>query len=425
MASTSSKKRKRGSDDVGKVTFEVSETLTSQAGPVLVNFPSIKPPQNTPFVRYKINNKGSGNDDTAVHADDKIIVAGETNSVEFFSSDETQRASAGCRYLVGVHNKQTGVTTLRPAPLHILTQQVKALKRLEPAAVSSMQRLEARAALGETFGTKKAKAAIKARERNKVDAAAMEGVAGHLQDRIEQNTMALPTQEEAKATADSARLIPPYNPDAFDAEGVYPLHNVIPEVEWRALSTSALIAANDDQNRVALLPYQRSSWVNQHLRVVFSASTPKKSDIKILLYIAAMLAFRASTFKRIDKQAVHEKLHGVPSVIIDGLLSRFTETARGSTDAQTTTQTQTTILTYMFALCLRVDDFSTDTTLIAADLSQPVTKINTLFRSLGCKIEKATQTDLKRLGLPNSASETKRAVLRMPLTFPQARLKRR
>lgn len=95
-----------------------------------------------------------------------------------------------------MHNKRTGTTTLRPAPLHLLTHQVKALKGFKPGPVSTQQRMEARATLGEAFGTKKAKADIRARERNKVDVSAMEGVAEHLQDRIEQSTGALPTQGE-------------------------------------------------------------------------------------------------------------------------------------------------------------------------------------------------------------------------------------
>lgn len=98
------------------------------------------------------------------------------------------------RYFVGVHNKRTGITTLRAAPLHILTHEVKALKGLQPAAVSTLQRLEARAALGETFGTKKAKLAIRAQERNKVDISAMEGVADHLQESILKNTSTLPSK---------------------------------------------------------------------------------------------------------------------------------------------------------------------------------------------------------------------------------------
>lgn len=95
---------------------------------------------------------------------------------------------------MGVHNKRTGTTTLRAAPLHLLTHRVKALKGLKPMPVTAQQRIAARAALGETFGTKKAKANIRAQERNKVDVSAMEGVAAHLQDRIDQSTTALPTQ---------------------------------------------------------------------------------------------------------------------------------------------------------------------------------------------------------------------------------------
>ena len=98
------------------------------------------------------------------------------------------------RYLVGVHNKRTGITTLRAAPLHLLTHRVKALKSLKSAPVSAQERIQARATLGETFGTKKAKANIRAQERNRVDVSAMEGVAQHLQDRIEQSTGALPTK---------------------------------------------------------------------------------------------------------------------------------------------------------------------------------------------------------------------------------------
>lgn len=95
--------------------------------------------------------------------------------------------------MIGVHDKRTNTTTLRPAPLHILTRQVKALKNLKPIEVSTEERMAQRNNLGETFGTKKAKAAIRARERNRVDIDAMKDVAGHLQETILANTDSLPT----------------------------------------------------------------------------------------------------------------------------------------------------------------------------------------------------------------------------------------
>lgn len=66
------------------------------------------------------------------------------------------------------------------------------------------------------------------------------------------------------------------------------------------------------------------------------------------------------------------------------------------------------LLTYMFALCLRIDDFATDAELIAHDLSMPTLtcvtwpssfitrandfafRVNTLFKTLG------TQTSVFR-----------------------------
>jgi len=99
----------------------------------------------------------------------------------------------------------------------------------------------------------------------------------------------------------------------------------------------------------------------------------------------------------------------------------------------------------MFALCLRVDEWATDTTILAGDLSMPVSKVNQLFKSLGtsivqfprftrlasyhpllgCKIEKLTKKELDRRRLPESEANTKRAHLTVPLEFPKVRVKRR
>ena len=129
---------------------------------------------------------------------------------------------------------------------------------------------------------------------------------------------------------------------------------------------------------------------------VFACSNGQHAR-KLLFYISSMLAFRITTSRgRIDKPKLYEKLSRVPTVVVDGLVARFTETSRGSSTSviypqrpmfppltglsffslidrsQVTTQTQTNLLTYLFALCLRVDRYSTDTSIIAADLSMSV-----------------------------------------------------
>lgn len=60
-------------------------------------------------------------------------------------------------------------------------------------APSTNQYQQARTTLGETFGTKKAKAAIRAQERNKVDVSAMEGVMDYVIQGIEKGAEGLMT----------------------------------------------------------------------------------------------------------------------------------------------------------------------------------------------------------------------------------------
>jgi len=78
--------------------------------------------------------------------------------------------------------------------VYLISRQIKALKNFKSTKPDSPEYSQARSTLGKVFGTKKAKAAILAQERNKIDVSAMEDVAGVLQDRIDEATENLPTQ---------------------------------------------------------------------------------------------------------------------------------------------------------------------------------------------------------------------------------------
>ena len=100
---------------------------------------------------------------------------------------------------MSVYDRTTGCVTILPTAKtpHVLTQTVKKLKSIPPAPAptpSAFEYKNARTLLGETFGSKKAKAAIRARERNRIDVGAMEGVMDFVMEGIEKATSGLPTK---------------------------------------------------------------------------------------------------------------------------------------------------------------------------------------------------------------------------------------
>ncbi|KAH0579643.1 DNA-directed RNA polymerase I subunit rpa49 [Termitomyces sp. J132] len=433
---SSSKKRKHDSISSEGVVVKLAAP-TSVVGPLLVSYPALQAPSSTPFKCYankKAKNESKQPENAESINEQNLLVVGETEDVEFISNEgESKKAAeSGCRYLIAVHNRRT--STLRILPVaktpYILTRTVKALKSIPVSAPSQHEYRQARNVLGETFGTKKAKANIRAQERNRVDVSAMQGVMDHLQQGIDKGAVGLMTSEEAKVEADKNRLIPPFDITAIDPEDSYPLHNIIPEVEWKALSISAFDQAAGPGERKALLPFKWSNWINSHINATCADThSPKrrKKNLKLLLYISAMFAFRrAVEFKKnIGKDDLTEKLSVVPSIIVEGLISRFTETSRGSSGYTSTSATQTKLLSYMFALCLKVDNFASDTSHIAHDLNKPLAEINTLFRSLGCKIGLLGDKERAKLGLSDKDATDKRAILNAPLTFPKPRLRRK
>lgn len=101
------------------------------------------------------------------------------------------------------------------------------------------------------------------------------------------------------------------------------------------------------------------------------------------------MGFKGASRQLGDKTALSERLKNVPPIVLDGLFSRFTESARDKNEcvdplnhpeasliyirAKITPQKETLLLTHMFALCLRLDDYATDTTLLASDMSMSIT----------------------------------------------------
>ena len=173
------------------------------------SFPSLTPPRETAFNSF-VNEDDEGKD----FVKRQSTIAGETDTVEFSGSSNEASDEVGSRsrflssflwndaftffllsrYFLALHRPGSSKLIFHPTPLYLVSRQVKAFKNFKPTEPGTSERLQARNVLGEAFGTKKAKAAIRAQERNKVDVSVMEAVADVLQDRIEEGTENLPTQ---------------------------------------------------------------------------------------------------------------------------------------------------------------------------------------------------------------------------------------
>lgn len=119
------------------------------------------------------------------------------------------------RYVVGVYDKKTKRLTLRESDIFRMTTTVKTLKRHESKHIGEKNML-ARNALGEAFGTKKRRQAIRALEKNQVDVGGLTEVADVIKDAIDEKAAALPTREEIQAEAKQDRAIPPYKREVRD-----------------------------------------------------------------------------------------------------------------------------------------------------------------------------------------------------------------
>lgn len=292
------------------------------------------------------------------------------------------------RYLIGVKRKNSDTVTFQEAPLYIVNRQIRSLAHQTKQQIEddNKDRMKARNALGETFGTKKAKKAIKEAERNHVDIEAMANVAGYIQQDISENTDILPTRESIKATSDSQRPLPPYNENGDGLEEVYKTSNIVTDPEMNSIRLDKILTSPDSKTIGSLLPSGESSnYIIERLIALkdVKGSKSNRTKMKLLVYMSYLYAFRS--LGRLSRSKVQEKTNA-PGTIIEGLFSKFTETPRGSTKTTVTPFTQSKLLSYILVLALHIDDNSVDPSPIAKELALPITKVNETFKSIGCSI---------------------------------------
>lgn len=409
------KKRKReeaSSTKVGKVDVKKVHDETV----VATTFGGQSIPKDASFNVYK---KKSSN----------LLVHGETSEFEYDGKNEPDQST----YCLASYDPSTNSVELYPASLVNMAGVVKAKKTVDGPAVkqANVRNVQQRNALGEAFGTKKAKKAITEMERNRIDADKLQDLEMDIVDTVQESTENLPSQEKRQEQLSSTRPIPPHNLETTKVEEVYPLEGIIPKSEWGYIRAQPILQEKDLNKRLAMFPHKTSQYVSSRIQALEKGVGSQTDKIKMIYYASLLLAVYEN--KRINnKAALLAKVGNPPEALISGILDRFA-VSKASQFGKTKDRNFTIdpvhenkLLCYLLALILRIDNYTTEIAPLAQELSLKPSKLAELFRALGCAVKPPTSVQAEALGLSKSAAANyKLANLTAPLKLPDVAKRKR
>ncbi|KAK9894837.1 hypothetical protein P389DRAFT_85186 [Cystobasidium minutum MCA 4210] len=365
-------------------------------------------------------------------------------------------------YALALYDPSTSTVSLIDAPLHILSHIPKRLKSL--ASMSSRDpntsNMQARTDLGLTFGTKKAQKAIKAAERNKVDAGAqdLQVLQDVMQQGLAEGLETLPASSQnvggpskAGGEADTSSAVvsaaqsagrPVPDLTAARPEDVYQIFgSIILTKEYDAITVVPLLKLSTEEKEkgCAMLPYKRSTWVNDRVKEVIANRSGKYKEkervlkLKMLVWISALMALRS--LKGGVDPANADALFRLFGKLVEfeagqSLFERFTESVRATKNRQVTPGSEIRLLSHLFLVCLSYEGYvALDYQTLSNDMVYNNRKTIELLKMLGCRVVQPRGKDLERIyaswrtdgrTIPSlEGGKLKVASLIIPLEFPK------
>ncbi|KTW27214.1 DNA-directed RNA polymerase I subunit RPA49 [Pneumocystis jirovecii RU7] len=292
--------------------------------------------------------------------------------------------------------------------------------------------IDEKVALGQAFGSKRMQKIIQNRALQaanaqlsvQVGAAVVEQVKEAVEHAKGSSIGAIEEENiygEAKKGLENGDLpVPPQNIQTTNVEEVYSLSDIVSAEELSVIHVKLLLRAPDERSRANIV-YRNSRYINDRLGKALVDGKKNKRRIKLLYYASLLMAFYTNYQLVSKKDLLIKKLGDPPEILVDHLITRFSEPSRSGINHEIIVPVITSygidkILCYLFALCLIIDEFSVDMNLLAQDLSLSTQKCKELFKILGCKIQGCTEAQRISLNLSKAEAKTyKRAVLTLPL----------
>ncbi|KAK6461101.1 RNA polymerase I associated factor, A49-like protein [Scheffersomyces coipomensis] len=354
---------------------------------------------------------------------DKYVIHGENDHLNYDGETNPEETND---YVLALYDPIKKSLDLYKSPFIQGKVQAKSKRIYKGPSVrqAGVRNITQRNALGEAFGTKKAKAAITNLERNRIDSEKLQDIELDIIDTVKVSTQDLPTRAKMEEMVTHDRPTPVANVDATNVEDIYGLYDIIPKKEWSFLRVSSLFNESDESKTIELLPYSNSNYINKHLTNILA----QKNTEKLQLLFYASLLFGVYENRRIkDKQSLMLKLQNKPSeILIDGILERFT-IARSSAVGKSKDRSylidphhEDKLLCYLLAIIFHIDNFMVEIPPLANELNMKPTRLLGLFKALGAIIKSATVGQAEAFGIAKSAASTyKIASLKVPFKLPE------
>jgi len=347
---------------------------------------------------------------------EKMLVA-ETDRARYVGRNFGRDAISAptlCRYMLGVYDKRTSKVRLVDASVFHLRPSTEDSDdegqgdKPEEKAEEDLTYVQKHARLTEEFGTAKGKRMVEARMRNRVKSQALESViASAMKDSA--------PVAAAESGNECPAGIPPHNKDATQPEDVYNLDDLVTQAEMVALMGPSTVLANAMLDEIAEWRENGTypGYVMHQLSLLPPQGSVRQRRSAILLYWTYLHQLLHGCNKQNNDSSL---LVDVPAVIRRSLFDRFTQVfggKHGKSVRKMPARHKDLLRSYMLVLCLILEEFSLDFTVLQRDLDISLPQLEKCFQALGCKTSRHTSK-----AATGQASKSFKASLVVPLTFP-------
>ncbi|ORZ32294.1 RNA polymerase I associated factor, A49-like protein, partial [Catenaria anguillulae PL171] len=424
-----------------KFTLESDPSPDGSIGPVLATLGGVVGSDDQSFSVYR-------------HAHFKTpaksslrVVTGDSPTIQLYgdSFSEPSGTEGIATYAVGIIDKVRGKVRVVAAPVVHLEPKYKLVAKTNAERVDKSSMMAARNALGTTFGNKRAKTAIKALERGRINADALDKAAGELHASVEHSLEFVPTSEELALELELDNPLPPHDLQATDVTQVYPLDGLFPQRAQGALMkiVAKVRSAKDLLEQLGVdADNEAGIWLEREIvsllvkRTGSAAAKTKAGNAKPVpkqdqsraalclyaLYLVRMTKCRDSNLK--GNSALVASI-ACPDVLAWDLLNGYTDRvpmAGTKVKHALTPRAKTRLLCHVLACYLHLHSFSLSVQDVAKDLGANISQVQELLRAMGCNGTSLSAAEKAELGLSAFDKSTTRYSLSAPLKLPGPRI---